>query len=216
MPDLRTNIELADRIFADYQQVTKFASRRAEIERSMQGDTASILAGIPVSETESPQFFTTGDVDPDIVASQPLNYFRELAVKKALDEKITELTANLAVFAVGHAVVVTPVDPESTHITQTYYSGGLTGSRRQERDTLRRPKKAIGSIATVLPVDNLLRVQPIRGTTASMNQGYYEIPVLDADGEPLVSIEPRELTMRDRPSKAGKVIDFMFSPLGIR
>ncbi len=215
MPDLRTDMELSHRIFADYQQASEFASSRAITETRMEVLQSYILSGIPVAEADAPQFFTTGDVDPELVASQPLSYFRELAIKNSLDQKITELIANLADFSVGRTVVITPVDPEHTSVSETYYSGGLTGTRRQE-PSFHRPYKAVGTIARVLPVDNLLKIQPIRGTRASMNSGYYEVPVLGEDGEPLISIEPREPSMRDKPSKAGKVLDFMLSPLGIR
>src|SRR3989344_428909 len=197
---------LSERLFVVFRQAASIGSEISALANSMDTYRASILGSIPVrqtSSTELPEFVVVEEPDSPDLALMSVEYFRNLALKLKLQEHLTGLSGDLSRFAVGKTVKVMPVDGDSSIIAETYFSGGLLGTRQQERNRnlLYKPRKAVGTIDSVFPAGNLLRISPIRLSQASLSQGYYEVPVIDKNGDPQISVELREPGFRDKPGK---------------
>lgn len=200
-----TSNELAVRIFHDFSYGQGLEERRAKLEHHLLGLEGTILGDLPTVPAPSPDYFIASEPHNQETAKRSLRYFQRTAVMREVELSLQTLTTNLAEEVVGRAVVIRPVSEEGPQIKETWYSSGLRGSRQQEPSS-RHPRKANGVICKVDPARNLLKIDPARGTNASMNQGYYNVPVIGEDGEPLITIEPRESTWRDRPSRTGQVL----------
>jgi hypothetical protein len=198
-------LDLSARIFEDYQQAIAMATRRTELVEQLDQLSTSIVDGLDVVPAPEPQFFKVEGGIPEQMSLLPGQYFQRLATKAELNGAIIDLTASLSGVAVGRTVIVEPVDPEKTNILETHLSSGFTGSGRQEVYWL-SPRRAVGTIAKVSPANNLLTIQPRRATRASLESGTYRVPVIGEDGAPLITIEEREPTFRDRPSRVGKIL----------
>ena len=188
---------LSERLFVDFRQAAAIGSEISALANSMDTYRASILGSIPVrqtSSTELPEFVVVEEPDSPDLALMSVEYFRNLALKLKLQEHLTGLSGDLAHFAVGKTVKVMPVDGDSSIIAETYFSGGLLGTRQQERNRnlLYKPRKAVGTIDSVFPAGNLLRISPIRLSQASL---------IDKNGDPQISVELREPGFRDKPGK---------------
>ena len=212
MRDFQDSADLSERVFNDFKQGRVLAERIASVEDEMQSLQRTILSNVFVESALEPDFFVPQPAYGEQIRTKALYYFQNLAVKNEVNLSLSSLTSSLSQAVVGQAVVVKPVDPNARIIKETYFSSGLTGSRRQEPSG-RNPFKAIGTIDTVVPSRNLLRIIPIRGTNASMNKGYYTVPVIGEDNEPLVTIELREKGLRDKPSRIGGVLHRILDPV---
>lgn len=98
----------------------------------------------------------------------------------------------------------------SLEIRATYHSSGLYGSHQQE--TTSSPKRAKGTLTTLLLGYNALLLHPRMLSGDRMNTGVYIVPILRTmEGEPNVLLEERNHTWRDRDSPISR---FMYRRVG--
>ena len=205
------NPDFQSQLFSGYVEAHGLAIRREALTTSMRELSGGILnrlevAGlVAIDSEESP-------VDAAaLVGDDAAGYFENLAVRAQVDRRIAEIGAEISEHAVGHTVTVTALPEHSAGaIYDTYHSMGIYGSHQQEF-TGKTLQKAVGTIEEVSPENNALLLRPIRFTKASMNFGSYYVKVLDEKDRPQVAIAERQPTLRDRPSRTGRVLRAAFA-----
>jgi len=206
MAEFETVTDIETRIFDDYRLAREMVQRSMVFKNGWELAQAQVLEAVEIQDAAAPEFVVATEIEDAEVAQHSLEYFKELAAQRALEEKIRLVRSELSAIIANKTVVIKPIAEDPNTIRETYYSTGLIGSHRQEF-SIHRPRKANGTIWSVNPDQNLLVIKPIRGTRASGNKGFYNVTLLQQDGSPAVSIEFREPGLRDKPSKVGSAID---------
>lgn len=195
---------LSQRLFGDFLQGAALGSEISALESSMATYEASILESIPfrqTSSTELPEFVEGEEPDSPNLALMCVDYFKNLALKLKLQERLTHLSSDLSHFAVGRTVTIKPIEEDSGIISETYFDGSVFYGSRRYLTSSHKPREAVGTIGEVRPADNILRIAPARRTRAHNEGGYYEFPVIDVGGNPLISVKLREPNLRDTRAK---------------
>lgn len=115
-----------------------------------------------------------------------------LEVTDYLDEAVG--VRSVAQEFVGQSVLIEPVtagnDPISAYVYATPYPAfGEQGYRLQKGLFLRpHPSRARGAIESVELADASLRIRPWRGSLYRADRGYFQVNMLDEQGEPLVKV----------------------------
>ena len=115
-----------------------------------------------------------------------------------LREKLSEKERLVAEQLAGMALSVRVLDGKGwKSIQNTYYSGGMVGTRRQEFGNFPRRHRN-GTFRAALLGQNVLVLFPQWLSGQQMDTGNIIVPILREDGEPNIQIEQREPTWRDR------------------
>lgn len=140
------------------------------------------------------------------------DYFANLAIMKTLEQDLDEAERQLSKLAIGRAVKVMPNLMRQGQIRQTALA--IWPDHHQESVPELPKLPALGTIAAVKLRDNNMLLRPRNFSMANAAEGFLVFPVVDqSTGQPLVDIEFRRPTFRDKP--AGwllKALDIVTKP----
>jgi hypothetical protein len=144
---------------------------------------------------------TSAIVGSEVTDTQLRRYFVGEAIIRAEERRVGALQSRLSNAALMQAVTITPRNADNNPLAQVIPHANSIGGRWTE-ESRKKPTIIAGTIDSLSVSKNLISVRPQRfNPMKNIDGAYFQTLVLDEHGFPLIDIEVRPVSFRDRQKR---------------
>ncbi len=192
------NLEIGQRITSDYQSVAVLENASNRLYADIVNYKHISDYGLPQYSFDPPEIILLGESLDNRSLARLSTEKTVLELKqKNIELRISETTKSLAELVLGKVVKVEPLADKKFAVDEYFKHSGI-GESIGVFDSI------TGRIAWVQPKKNSLGLWPVRGALGASQSGLYELPVIDNNGKPLISIS--ESVANSNPNKFRAVL----------